>query len=69
MKLSEIIAAVGDENVKVQNLMASITRWTEHPKKKVCSITFDSEQGLFSDGKHTALIVWIPKDKILKEVL
>lgn len=64
MKLSELIAAVGDENIKVQSLDKSFTHANDSAKKGCCTITFQSELGLLSGGEYTALVIWIPKSKL-----
>lgn len=68
MKMSELILAVGDENVKFQNLLndAHTIDKTKHGTK----ITFYTDgvraEELLGGGtpKNIGLVLWLPKDKV-----
>jgi hypothetical protein len=72
MKLSELIQSVGDENVALQNILHSSPDL--RVGKKEGTITFSTDSAKTSDlcrqaatgeaGQWTALVVWIPTDKI-----
>ena len=65
MKLSELVQAVGDENVRIQNLLndAHTIDKTKHGTK----ITFYTDgvnaEELLGDGKtkNIGLVVWLPR--------
>jgi hypothetical protein len=67
MKMSELILAVGDENVVFQNLDsdAHTIDKTKHGTK----ITFytnaiQAEEVLFDKSAKIGLVVWLPRDKV-----
>ncbi len=68
MKLSELILAVGDENVKFQNLLndAQSVDKTKHGTK----ITFYTDAVQAEEMIHAAttknigLVVWLPRDRV-----
>jgi len=70
MKMSELILAVGDDNVVFQNLLndAQSVDKTKHGTK----ITFYTDQvaaeellgGDSSKTKKLGLVVWLPRDKV-----
>jgi len=67
MKLSDLILAVGDENVVFQNLLndAQSVDKTKHGTK----ITFytdaiQAEELLFGQTKKIGLVVWLPRDLV-----
>jgi hypothetical protein len=72
MKLSELLAKVGDEHLKVQQLMTDMT--AGNVGKKGATITFASDSGFVSEynkcialggtPSHTGLVVWIPTDRL-----
>lgn len=64
MKMSELILAVGDENVQMQNLdQCAIT--LNYSAKSGTKITFGTEQPLRPDGtERLGLIVWLPRDAV-----
>lgn len=71
MKLSELIASVGDENIKIQNLAQSLVRFNR--KKTDSEITFATshENGDWlaresmggEPGSKLGLVIWLPRDK------
>lgn len=76
MKLSKLIEHVGDENVMLQNIMHSSP--SIQKGKKDGRVTFSTDIGKANDlmgqvmrqnGKWTALVVWLPTEKLpdLKE--
>lgn len=76
MKLSKLIDHVGDENILLQNIMHSSPSISKG--KRDGRITFSTDSGKANDlmgqvmcqtGKWTALVVWIPNEKLpnLKE--
>lgn len=72
MKLSELIQHVGDDNVILQNILHSSP--TMNVGKKDGRITFSTDRQKTGDlctqgatgqkGQWTALVVWIPTDKL-----
>lgn len=68
MRLSELIAAVGDDNVRFQNLLddAQTIDKTKHGTK----ITFYTDgiqaEELLGDGKtkNIGLVIWMPRDLV-----
>lgn len=69
MKISELIAAVGDENVRFQNL--NNDAWGIDKTSKGTKITFytdgvQAEEFLAGSGttKNIGLVVWLPRDKV-----
>lgn len=65
MKVSDLILAIGDDNVRIQNLdtCAKTLDWSA---KKGATITFGTEQTIIpGEGTHDlGLIVWLPRDKV-----
>lgn len=64
MNLSELIAAVGDENVQLQNLddCADSLDWSS---KRGLKVTFGSEMLLTPDGtERLGLVIWLPRDVV-----
>lgn len=65
MKTSELIAAVGDDNVGIQNIdtCATSLHWSE---KKGARITFGSDVKILPEGRtdKLGLIVWLPRDRV-----
>lgn len=72
MKLSELIQHVGDDNVCLQNILHSSAEITTG--KKDARIAFYTDNGKARDlinqiggnqqGKWTALVVWLPTEKL-----
>lgn len=66
MKLSELIAKVGDDNVKFQNLRESLKRVDK--RKDHTEIVFGTKavtaEEFFLEPKFVAFVVWLPKDKV-----
>lgn len=68
MKMSELILAVGDENITIQNLLndAQSIDKTKHGTK----ITFYTDaiqaEELLGDGKtkKVGLVLWLPRDRV-----
>lgn len=67
MKLSELIAAVGDDHARFQNLLegAVAVDKTKHGTK----ITFytdaiQAEEVLFGKPKMLGLVIWLPRDRV-----
>jgi hypothetical protein len=67
MKLSELILAVGDENVGIQNLdvCADTLDWSA---KKGTKITFRTDQRLIFDTgtEKLGLVIWLDRDAVKK---
>lgn len=64
MNLSELIATVGDDNVKLQNLdqCADSLDWTV---KRGTKVTFGTEIALTPNGTEMlGLVVWLPRDAV-----
>lgn len=67
MKMSELILAVGDENVVFQNLLNDAV--TIDKTKRGTKITFytdavQSEELMFGDSKNIGLVLWLPRDRV-----
>lgn len=72
MKLSELIQHVGDDNVVLQNILASspsinagkqdgrISFYTD--RSKACDLA--QQAALGCSGRWTGLVVWLPSDKL-----
>lgn len=67
MKLSELIAAYGDDKVQFQNLDLHATAL--NMSQGVTKITFGTEQPLTPDGTvQLGLVVWLDRDRV-KEIV
>lgn len=72
MKMSELILAVGDDNVKFQNLLSDATSIDK--TKQGTKITFYTDGvsaeeialngGSASKTKNMGLVLWLPRDKV-----
>lgn len=67
MKMSELILAVGDENVVMQNLLNDAV--TIDKTKRGTKITFytdavQAEELMFGDSKNIGLVLWLPRDRV-----
>lgn len=69
MKMSELILAVGDENVKFQNLFEGMKSASTN-KKGVTTISFctdavsTTELMDLAKVPYRALVLWLPSDKV-----
>lgn len=64
MKMSELIAAYGDDNLHFQNLdqAADSMDWS---RKSGGKITFGTQQEMTLEGtKRLGLILWLDRDKV-----
>lgn len=67
LKLSELIAAYGDDKVQFQNLDQCAE--TLNMNKGVTKITFGTEQPINLDGmQRLGLVVWFDRDKVAEIV-
>ena len=67
LKLSELIAAYGDDKVQFQNLDQSAI--TLNMNGGVTKITFGTEQRLHLDGtEKLGLVVWLDRERV-KEIV
>ena len=69
MKLSELIAAIGDDNVQIQSLDQCADSLDWSAKKGVTKVTFGTEQALVMNGAGNGLpklglVVWLPRDAV-----
>lgn len=66
MKISELIAAVGDENVGIQNLdNCGIS--IDYSAKKGTKITFGTDQRLspaFTGTERLGMVLWLDRDAV-----
>ena len=68
MKLSELIAEIGDENVQFQLLDNDMIS-AKYDHKKGTVITFGSDAPVRPDGlKDVGIVVWAPREKF-KEIV
>lgn len=68
MKLSELIAAYGDDKIKFQNLDTA-GRTIDYHHKKGTTITFGTEEQIGSNGmQKLGLVVWFDRDRV-KEII
>jgi hypothetical protein len=64
MKLSELIAAYGDEQVHLQNLDQCAINFSRR-KDGIIQITFGTEQSFDLNGtKQLGLVVWMDRDRV-----
>lgn len=68
MKLSELIVAIGDENIVLQNLFECLTA-SKQVKRGGTELSFLTDQvnttEIATDRfKKIGLVVWLPKDKL-----
>ncbi len=68
MKLSELIAHVGDDNIQVQGLNSSFVRGTVKTKDGEITFATDREKVMALCGvgeqKYRGMIIWLPIDKL-----
>lgn len=72
MKMSELILAVGDENVRFQNLLNdahSIDKTMNGTKITFYTDGVEAEEILLNGGssaktKNIGLVLWLPRDKV-----
>lgn len=72
MKMSELILAVGDDNVKFQNLLndaTSIDKTKHGTKISFYTDAVSAEEIVFNGGspsktKNMGLVLWLPRDKV-----
>lgn len=65
MKLSELIAAVGDDNVQFQNLDNDIVRLTT--KNGHSEITFGTQMpAALSETVKLGLVIWLDREAVTK---
>jgi hypothetical protein len=72
MKMSELILAVGDDNVKFQNLLndaASIDKTKHGTKITFYTNCIQAEEIALNGGspdktKNMGLVLWLPRDKV-----
>lgn len=68
MTLSELILAVGDDNVQFQNLDQCATD-LNYSAKKGSKITFGTEQPMTLDGtQRLGLVVWLDRKQVADAV-
>lgn len=64
MKMSELILAIGDENVEFQNLDQCATS-LDYSAKNGTRITFGTERAITMKGTDKlGLVVWLPRDAV-----
>lgn len=64
MKLSALIAHVGDQNIGVQFLHEAFVRATYKGKFDVTDITFRTKEAFGTSHDKVAVVLWIPRDKM-----
>lgn len=72
MSITEMIAKVGADNLKIQALNTSFVKLSA--KKRETELTFATEDALAQsvareacfgkEGTHLGLVVWIPREKL-----
>ena len=69
MKLSELIAKYGDEEVKFQNLDNDAISMNWSAKQGVTKVTFGTPEQAGLDGmKKLGLVVWMDRERV-KEII
>lgn len=64
MKMSELIRAIGDDNVRFQNLDHSATH-LNYSAKSGTKITFGTEEPLTPNGTvRLGLVLWLDRDAV-----
>lgn len=66
MKITELIGAVGDENIMVQNLEQCFTESKFNGKKNATFITFGTEETFGTTKSKVGLVLWMPRDLVKK---
>lgn len=66
MKLSELIAQIGDENIEVQHLVNSSLRVKSNKKHGDTEITFATKHDLLNGGGKVGLVVWFDENEFKK---
>lgn len=67
MKLSELLAAYGDDNIQFQNLDQSAT--SLNMRGHTTTITFGTDQPLRHDGmEKLGLVIWLDRERV-KEII
>jgi len=77
MKLSELIAEVGDENVRFQYLASSFVKASNGRNGATVTFATDAQKAVelmhsavsWAKPEYVGLVVWIPRNKIPKELL
>jgi hypothetical protein len=60
----ELITAIGDQNIRMQNLDTSAITLDYHHKKGT-TITFGTDAALTANGTELmGLVLWVPRDKV-----
>lgn len=68
MKMSELILAIGDDNVEFQNLDNVMIDANYHHKNGT-RITFGTDMPLMPDGtRKLGLILWLDRDAVKKAI-
>lgn len=68
LKMSDLILAIGDENVVFQNLDSCATS-LNYTAKSGSKITFGTEEPITPSGtKRLGLILWLDRDAVAKAV-
>lgn len=63
MNLSELVLAIGDDNIGIQNLDHCVTSLSQ--TKKCTKITFGSQQSFSIDGTDKlGLILWLDRQQV-----
>lgn len=64
LKMSELILAIGDDNVQFQNL-DQCTISMDYGIKSGTKITFGTEQSISLDGtERIGLVLWLPREAV-----
>lgn len=64
MKLTELLNAIGDDNIQMQNLDTSADTLDFHHKKGT-KITFGTEMILTPTGtERLGLVIWLDRDQV-----
>jgi len=62
MKLSDLIALIGDDNINVQNVEQSAVKMKTNKKHGDLEITFASAYDIMNGANKVGLVVWFDKD-------
>lgn len=70
MGLVELVVALGNDGIRMQNLLKALVNISLRDKGKTSRITFDSESEFLTPNdvmrgpKYVPMLLWLPADKV-----